>query len=631
MSVQTEIGRIAQAKTDIKNVVNSKVANTITNQTIDAFPPLINSSIAAYKNLIPWIEGSGSSFTIDNAEAGKIDKFEMYGNTEQGVTLSILPDGYTQVEYIQGTGTQWIDTGRKMYNNSELEFCFSFDVIPENCSIFGSRHSGTANNFEIASSLPIFLLYSDYGNYNIGRATYNSAVINTKYICTISKSLRAFYDENRTLLARNTNLISEDNVTPSNARIFDTAGGYSANKLKGKVYYCKIWENGVLVRNMIPCTNPSNVAGMYDTVNDVFYSNAGTGTFNVGPDNPQDIRVVTGNNSVNVIGKNLFDKTITKSLGDGRIRETILETGKKLKWNSVSTTTDYIWLCYVIKDISNYVGKTVRFKTNFSASASNTPQYTIGICDSDGNNRTSKANSTTSGNTISFTIPSLSGTQTYLYVLLYANSGGTLNSNDYVDFTNMILTIDNEDMTYIPYQSQTYPINLGTIELCKIGDYQDYIYKDNGKWYKHSEIGKVVLNGSEENLSYSSTANRLQMPFNLQTQNWGALALTLCDHFTRGDTETVDGSFNITRTTLFFKNNNLTSLNDWKTWLGSNNTTVYYVLATSTDEEKTDTTLISQLNAIETYTGTNTFSVSNSNGVLPDLYVLTEKQNSYKN
>lgn len=160
---------------------------------------------------------------------------------------------------------------------------------------------------------------------------------------------------------------------------------------------------------------------------------------------------------------------------------------------------------------------------------------------------------------------------------------------------NNTIIVSNSDNT----QSQTHPINLGTMELCKIGTSQDYIYKDNGKWYKHSEIGKVVLDGSEENLSYNSTANRLQMPFNLQTQDWGALALTLCDHFTMGDTEIVDGSFNITRTALFFKNNNLTSLNDWKTWLGSNNTTVYYVLATSTNTEITDTTLISQLNAIE--------------------------------
>ena len=194
---------------------------------------------------------------------------------------SKLPGGYTELEHIRGTGTQYIDIGCKMYNNSELELCFSFDEMQQDCSIFGSRRSSATNNFEIASTndLPIYL---DFGAYNRSRTTYNNTVINTKYICTISKSLRAVYDENRTLLARNTNLISEDNVTPSNARIFDTAGGYSQNKLKGKVYYCKIWENGVLVRNMIPCINQSNVAGMYDTVNGVFYTNAGSGSFIAG-------------------------------------------------------------------------------------------------------------------------------------------------------------------------------------------------------------------------------------------------------------------------------------------------------------------------------------------------------------
>ena len=195
---------------------------------------------------------------------------------------SKLPYGYTEIEHIRSTGTQYIDIGRKMYNNSEIELCFSFNEMQQNCSIFGSRANSTTNNFEIASVDTSFPIYLDFGNYNTSRATYNNAVINTKYICTISKSLRAVYDENRTLLARNTNLISEDNVTPSNARIFDTAGGYSQNKLKGKVYYCKVWENGVLIRDMIPCKNPSNVVGMYDTVNDVFYSNAGSDSFIAG-------------------------------------------------------------------------------------------------------------------------------------------------------------------------------------------------------------------------------------------------------------------------------------------------------------------------------------------------------------
>ena len=39
------------------------------------------------------------------------------------------------------------------------------------------------------------------------------------------------------------------------------------------------------------------------------------------------------------------------------------------------------------------------------------------------------------------------------------------------------ITISNKDNT----ESQTFNINLGNLELCKIGEYQDYIYKNNDK------------------------------------------------------------------------------------------------------------------------------------------------------
>ena len=243
----------------------------------------LNVAKLVYNGVVVWMSKVLATIsgilplTLTDCTGDDLVDYKIYGNSE----YEGLPDGYTQVEYIQGTGTQYIDIGSKMYNNSEIELCFSFDDIPQDCSIFGSRLSGTTNNFEIASTSN-FPLYLDFGNYNTSRATYNNAVINAKYICTISKSLRAIYDENRTLLARNTTLISADNVTRLYARIFDTAGGFSTNKLKGKVYYCKIWNGENLIRNFIPCKNPSNVAGLYDTVNGVFYTNAGTGTFNVG-------------------------------------------------------------------------------------------------------------------------------------------------------------------------------------------------------------------------------------------------------------------------------------------------------------------------------------------------------------
>jgi hypothetical protein len=43
-------------------------------------------------------------------------------------------------------------------------------------------------------------------------------------------------------------------------------------------------SSGVLVRNFIPCYRKSdNVIGMYDVINDAFYTNSGTGTFIKGP------------------------------------------------------------------------------------------------------------------------------------------------------------------------------------------------------------------------------------------------------------------------------------------------------------------------------------------------------------
>lgn len=284
------------------------------NQTIDKIykgtteiAKIYKGSTLVYENYRDIIATGNDIINITKAKANSLNYLKAFGKCEQ----IRLPVGYQQVEYIESTGTQWIDTGLKMYNNSEIDLCFSFDDIPQDCSIFGSRDSATVNNFEIASSKPAFPLYLDFGNYNTSRATYSGATINTKYICIISKSLRAVYDENRTLLARNTTLISADNVTRLNARIFDTAGGFSTNKLKGKVYYCKIWNGENLIRNFIPCKNPSNVAGMYDTVNKVFYTNAGTGTFTAGAEivpTPSKPIPIWCNNGELKVSPNLFDK-----------------------------------------------------------------------------------------------------------------------------------------------------------------------------------------------------------------------------------------------------------------------------------------------------------------------------------
>lgn len=52
-----------------------------------------------------------------------------------------------------------------------------------------------------------------------------------------------------------------------------------------RIYECIIWENQNRIRNFIPCyRREDGVNGMYDTINGVFYINAGTGEFIRGPE-----------------------------------------------------------------------------------------------------------------------------------------------------------------------------------------------------------------------------------------------------------------------------------------------------------------------------------------------------------
>lgn len=324
------------------------------------------------------------------------------------------------------------------------------------------------------------------------------------------------------------------------------------------------------------------------------------------PDYPQDIHVVTGNNNVGVTGKNLFSLDNIQENGTGRVSYEI-ENNKII----ISATSGGTYR-FISKQIDNLViGQeySVKIGTYKDTSTNKIAQW--GITKSNGSYYDVVQKLSSSQQiTIIPTETSISFRAGYL--TNSCTSGDTLTLGD------IQLEEGSTATSYVPYYHQDYPLNLGSIELCKIGDCQDYLYKENGNWYKYGAIGKVVLDGTEENINYQSTYQRINIPFNLQTQDWGLLAFTLCNYYTIGNTETVDGSFNITRTTLMFKNNSLNSLNEWKTWLSTHNTSVYYILDTRIITQITDTTLIEQLEAIYNAMSTEeTTNISQTNTDLP--------------
>ena len=168
--------------------------------------------------------------------------------------------------------------------------------------------------------------------------------------------------------------------------------------------------------------------------------------------------------------------------------------------------------------------------------------------------------------------------------------------------------------------SQNYNIDLGNIELCKIGDYQDYIYNSGDDWYVHKAIEKTIL-GQNEVESNWYTVGSTQKVFAKRTR-MGAYSTSV--RYIMSDMYIGVARDNIGSNTICLTNDgdfrfdtlNTYTKADFLTFIASNNVTAYYVLPIATDVQITNTALIAQLDALAgatTYDGQTVFTVTSEN------------------
>ena len=197
----------------------------------------------------------------------------LYRNSES--EYEELPDGYTRVEYIESTGTQYIDTGLVSTSNTRILTKLSWNNVTARQLIGadGGAYFGVVNNY-----------------WQIG-----DTGTNTSSIAAISNT---WYDVEFTVIQNTSttaNLtLSVNGVSGTNTRSFSKSTPINLFALgrtnSSPTLYCNcklgityIYQNEILTRNLVPCKNSSGTIGMYDTITNTFYTNAGTGTFNVGP------------------------------------------------------------------------------------------------------------------------------------------------------------------------------------------------------------------------------------------------------------------------------------------------------------------------------------------------------------
>lgn len=177
-------------------------------------------------------------------------------------------------------------------------------------------------------------------------------------------------------------------------------------------------------------------------------------------------------------GKNLFDNTL-KGYGHYGYTAKTITNGIRIIAENDFTKDDALFGVYTIIDLSKYIGKVVRMQADIIPNKSTgAGAYRLGLSNKDSTNRKALAETGTKKE-ISFTVPELIGEQKYLAIWFYIGTTDSGTKGDYTDYTNIIVTIDNDDMTYEPYTGGTPSPNPNyPQEIQNVGDNINVLNKD---------------------------------------------------------------------------------------------------------------------------------------------------------
>lgn len=188
---------------------------------------------------------------------------------------------YQTVEYIEGTGTQWLsltDVLSSGYTAKIKYVCTTFSV--SNPVLHFGTTSGATRQGNLGSTS--FGYSAWFNNVESDLIPSSDSGIVTGTVSNTGSSVAVV------LSTANSYGSETYNITANySGGTFILRNGRSTYQYgKYKVYEFSLTDgNNAIARQMYPCYRLSdNVAGMYDKVSGTFFTNSGSGTFTVGPD-----------------------------------------------------------------------------------------------------------------------------------------------------------------------------------------------------------------------------------------------------------------------------------------------------------------------------------------------------------
>lgn len=176
------------------------------------------------------------------------------------------------VEYIESTGTQYIDTGYVPTTSTKIEF---------ECSTNGEFDVGSRKSFGNNG----FVAYIRYTQSDIaiglGQFTemyeYDYTGSNTRHKYAFDSIGNFYIDDSHITSEAGT---FDSSTYPIYLLLFNNGGtAVTGSNYGGKLYSCKIYENNILVHDFKPAIDSNGVYFLYDNVKKTYHYNQGTGSF----------------------------------------------------------------------------------------------------------------------------------------------------------------------------------------------------------------------------------------------------------------------------------------------------------------------------------------------------------------
>ena len=199
--------------------------------------------------------------------------------------------GYERIEYLQASGTQYIDTGYIHDNSTKVDMRIKFDSVSQDYQSFYGARNSTADT---AKGFSMWLNYAKFRRaFGASAANIDShtVITSTTYDIHLDKSGAC------TATPEGGDAIALGSGTQGDSLAYtdylfaihqyvstSTFKGWKADFLtRAKLYSCKMYSGTALVRDFVPVRRTSDgVLGLLDLAHGTFYTNAGTGSFSAG-------------------------------------------------------------------------------------------------------------------------------------------------------------------------------------------------------------------------------------------------------------------------------------------------------------------------------------------------------------